>query len=598
MKKLLLAVLLVLALTLTIVSCGGDKQDPAESGTDTSAVTKAETDTEKATEKVTEKDTEEATETVPETDPETVPETDPETVPETEPETDPETETETEPETEPEMTPVYDEAFQPEGVTYGKVTFSMPASVAGSLTKDAWDGGIDHNTDLILVSFIKDDTIYKDMTIREVKELLGEDSIKRTCYTYDDPTDGTVRLNLVFHFDNHDALAPAQIFSVTVKSGFVWCVGSPSGISGELSDVALDKDVTFTFKSTPAVLTPDEAGLIKDNHDAENADNYAASIAGWMGFSSVIDAVGCSVDGSAIVWMPESSINRSPEGPVKELAGENAVRYSIKADLTKAGFGEHTIVFYVKLESGDYCEIYTTTATTEDDSIVGDASYNFDSSVNADLSSIFTFKQGLSPQDCHYVAADFDGGYKMAGINQLTTKADGTFALTLKDFKTTNGHAALLLRGNPNPDFGDANYYGHDGNNDTANPDSLSFGCAGIYVGIETVDDVAYLRLNVKGEVDGKAIPHVFKVAMSSYDLKVTDDGSTITFYEGETVLATVVLSGNDAGYATQAVVTANGETVTLDDVCAAASVASDIGLIARSSEMTFSALTLTGLGA
>ena len=64
-----------------------------------------------------------------------------------------------------EMEPCYADPFQPSGVTYGQVSFRVPADTQG-LAKDAWDNGLEHNTDLILVSFVKDGVSYENMTGR------------------------------------------------------------------------------------------------------------------------------------------------------------------------------------------------------------------------------------------------------------------------------------------------------------------------------------------------------------------------------------------------------------------------------------------------
>ena len=142
------------------------------------------------------------------------------------------------------MEPCYTDPFQPEGVTYGQVSFRVPADTQG-LTKDGWDNGLDHNTDLILVSFVKDGVAYENLTVREVKQLFGDLPLKRTCYTYESGADGSLYLNLRFHMDNHAVLKPSDFTAVTVKAGFVWCAGSPSGITSELSALTLEHDVYF-----------------------------------------------------------------------------------------------------------------------------------------------------------------------------------------------------------------------------------------------------------------------------------------------------------------------------------------------------------------
>lgn len=154
-----------------------------------------------------------------------------------------------------EMTPMYGEPFQPIGDIFGRVSFIVPDSVTG-MTKDAWDGNIDHNTDLILISYMKDGELYENKTIREIKAHLGDLAMVRTCYTFDDPENGITRLNLVFHMDDHDTLKPLDIKSVTLKAGFVWCAGSPAGITKELSKLTLDRDVTFLVKGAGGLTAP------------------------------------------------------------------------------------------------------------------------------------------------------------------------------------------------------------------------------------------------------------------------------------------------------------------------------------------------------
>ena len=57
-----------------------------------------------------------------------------------------------------EMTPMYGEQFQPEGVTFGRVSFLIPNT--NGLTKDGWDNSIEHNEDLVLISYVKDGISY------------------------------------------------------------------------------------------------------------------------------------------------------------------------------------------------------------------------------------------------------------------------------------------------------------------------------------------------------------------------------------------------------------------------------------------------------
>ncbi len=344
-------------------------------------------------------------------------------------------------------------------------------------------------------------------------------------------------------------------------------------------------------RNASQILTPDQANMIQYNIDMDHFDNYSASIAGWVGFSQPITKLGYSVDSNNITWI-SGGINTEPQDmeEIEKWAGEHAIRFGIQADLSIFPHGNHIVSFYVCLQNLDVVELYSMMAVTVDTDEITDTTMNFDSSRTPDLSEFFVFVDGLNGYQCDYTSAP----YKMSEINELVTQADGTYTMTIKNFRTENGHAAVFLRGRPDPNFGDSNYFGHDGNNDLSNPDSLSVGCAGIYVGIEDASGIPTLRINVKGtEDDTTAIPHIFKVPMSSRNLTIRDDNDTIRFYEGSKLLATVDLNGNLKGYATEAVVTlADGTTETLTDVCAAASVVSDIGFVARRVELTFDAFT------
>ena len=179
------------------------------------------------------------------------------------------------------MEPYWGQPFQPDGVSFGQVSFLVPGGTQG-LTKDAWDDRIDHNTDLILVSFVKDGVTYENLTLRQVKAQFGDLALKRTCYTYEDMPDGTLRLNLVFHMDDHATLKPSDFVAITVKAGFVWCAGSPQGISGELDSIVLEQDVTFPVNGKAgmtAVQTgamPGGDGALRFKFDRKDSESLKA----------------------------------------------------------------------------------------------------------------------------------------------------------------------------------------------------------------------------------------------------------------------------------------------------------------------------------
>ncbi len=430
-------------------------------------------------------------------------------------------------------------------------------------------------------------TYYKNPDGQET--LLSEFVVNRTSapsytVTFQD-WDGTIiRVQIVWH--GTAASAP----EAPHRDGYYftgWSVDI-SCVTEDLIAVAQYEKISSPVDPNPDAVRPSDAGLIQYNIDHKTADNRTADLVGWIGFDQPIDLIGYAVDDSSITWN-KSGINYSPEEGVKRYAGEYAVRFEWQASLSGYSYGDHTVTYYILLADQTIVRFYSMDVTIINTDTLDELTYDFDSAVEDDLSTLFEFTLGLESYKCDYTSAP----YVMNGINQLTLRTDGSYIMTLSNLKTENGHAAVLLRGIPKPDFGDPNYYGHDGNN---TEDNLSVGCAGIYVGIVTIDGSPVLRINVKGNENGLAVPHIYLVPMNSYDLIITDDNHVVTFREGSTVLATVTLTGDADGYATQAVVAlADGTTETLDQIAVAASVLSDIGFIARSVDLTFDALTLKG---
>lgn len=229
------------------------------------------------------------------------------------------------------MEPLHGEPFQPEGVTFGRVSFIVPGNTQG-LTKDAWDGNIDHNTDLILISYVKDGVVYQNKTIRQIKEHLGNLALVRTCYTYDNNADGTIRLNLVFHMDDHAALKPSDIVAVTVKAGFVWCVGSPSGISGELAGLTLDREVSF--------LTAGKAGITGVQTGNMGSEGTSLNIRFDRQDSESLKAI------SAVDLCP-SAIPGKTLGDLVTIGGETVTELVKKGNVARFNFFGNTMVFHV-----------------------------------------------------------------------------------------------------------------------------------------------------------------------------------------------------------------------------------------------------------
>lgn len=230
-----------------------------------------------------------------------------------------------------ELSPLHGEPFRPEGVTFGRVSFLVPSGTQG-LTKDAWDGDISHNTELILLSYRKDGQVYVNRTIPQIKAHLGELALVRTCYTYDQLPDGTLRLNLVFHMDDHSRLTPEDILAVTVKPGFVWCAGSPSGISGELSHLTLDREVSF--------LTRGEPGITGVQTGAMGSEGTSLHVRFNRSDSESLKAI------SAVDLCP-SAIPGKTLGDLVTIGGETVTELVKKGNVARFNFYGNTLVFHV-----------------------------------------------------------------------------------------------------------------------------------------------------------------------------------------------------------------------------------------------------------
>ncbi|MBQ7378154.1 MAG: bacterial Ig-like domain-containing protein [Clostridia bacterium] len=230
-----------------------------------------------------------------------------------------------------EMQPCYTDPFQPEGTTYGQISFRVPAGTQG-LTKDGWDNALEHNTDLILVSFVKDGVAYDNMTVPAVKEMLGDLPLKRTCYTYESGPDGSLYLNLRFHMDDHSVLKPADFTAITIKAGFVWCVGSPSGISGELSALTLDHDVYFPVNAEAGITAvqtgpmPGIDGALRINFERKDSASLKAI--------SATDLCPSAIPGKTL-------------GDLVTINGETVTDLVKKGNVARFNFYGNTMIFHI-----------------------------------------------------------------------------------------------------------------------------------------------------------------------------------------------------------------------------------------------------------
>ena len=172
---------------------------------------------------------------------------------------------------------------------------------------------------------------YEHQTVKEIKASLGNMALMRTCYTYDDVGNGKIRLNLVLHMDDHNALKPTDITLVTVKKGFVWCVGSPAGITGEMTSLTLDRDVSFFTGSAgiTAVKTGNmgsEGTSLHVRFDRKDSESLKAI--------SAVDLCPSAIPGKTL-------------GDLVTIGGETVTELVKKGNVARFNFFGDTMVFHV-----------------------------------------------------------------------------------------------------------------------------------------------------------------------------------------------------------------------------------------------------------
>ncbi len=399
-------------------------------------------------------------------------------------------------------------------------------------------------------------------------------------------------------FQNADQLGfdlkAYQDTTVTVQIAALSKLRKEIVVFAVIEDIAVPADPNYV----PA-LSPEEAGA-NNNHiqkDSQGSDNNGAWLAGWCGFSQPMVKGGYTVDGGKLTWVDGAIVE--PEPAIKDPGngGEFGMRYSIRASLSGLAAGDHEVKFYLQLEDETIVLIHEMVAEIKDLSNIGASTNDFNSDDSITLEDLFTFQIGAGPGSQYT-----EGPYKITGINQLTATMDGTYTMTIKNVASSSPQGVFFVRGTAAPDFGDPNYFGHNGNNNAENWDNLAVGCGGIYACVIEEGGKTILRISVTGNAAAgttAATLNLFKVELTGRDITVTDDNKKVCFYEGDKLLASVELTGDKGGFAEQAVVTlADGTSTTLTDLAVASTVISDIGFVARTADITFDGVSVKGLAA
>ncbi len=360
------------------------------------------------------------------------------------------------------------------------------------------------------------------------------------------------------------------------------------------------KNVSFdTFYKNGNMFFPADGGAGDKLTEIDNTVTFAAADAlqsialrGWIGFEQAIDQFGYYIDD------PEKPVygefKQTTEQGVLDAGGANASCFQITADLSALGAGEHKVGFIVKLADGTEVILREEIKVVVEGERLAQNTVTFDSAEDADLNFWFIQRPGAGAMGSLDAAP-----YKIEGINAISGNPDGVYSLSIKNLTTQMpSWNNFFIRGNAQPDGGDGNYFGADGNG------TDSVGCAGIYISMFDRAGTIYLQLNVKTLDGEKLVPHIYTQPIVSRDISVADDGSKISIYGAGNLYATIELSGardTDYGvqFANKAVITlANDKDnpATLENLAVAADVTSDIGFIARTGATTFDAFAIKSL--
>ena len=218
--------------------------------------------------------------------------------------------------------------------------------------------------------------------------------------------------------------------------------------------------------------------------------------------------------------------------------------------------------------------------------------------LQTDLTGCFNVTYGQGNDNHCFVKNGDNGPYFWMGVfNSIHTSANGAYVFSVDDVVAVNpGFASVVVRANlaANPE---GKLYGSDGNDATTS----SHGGSGIYLTM----DGSNLVINVKGYADGAYVANKFTVAVDNNDIKIADDGEKVYVLAGETLVATIAISGTkdfgiknvpaDALAETVTVTLADGTTQTVENaVVASRNNNGALGVATRGGgQITFTAISL-----
>ena len=294
----------------------------------------------------------------------------------------------------------------------------------------------------------------------------------------------------------------------------------------------------------------------------------------------------------------------------KQFGGVNGSR--MKIFIPVAGLeGENTLrVLYKDANGNEVClnKITVIMPTYDKHNFTSNIGSNFAESqdnVNLKASDIAALFDQINYGAGVDMFVSYNNGDPFYGVTHFTsmhTKPTGAYAFNINIVSTggAEGQAGFFVRGYQNASM-EKNYFGQDGNDASG----LSHGGAGIYLNYVPYETGYAIRINIKTYVEGKYVPNIYYVPVSSSNITVADDGKTVSIFTGEYLAATIAISGTqdygiadvpaDALAAKVVMTTAEG-TFELENACVSASIIdSDVGVATRTGTINFNGISLKG---
>ena len=324
------------------------------------------------------------------------------------------------------------------------------------------------------------------------------------------------------------------------------------------SDAGLKSNSFDTFYVNGEMYFPDggaDAKLDEINNTltfASASELQSIALRGWIGFDQPIDQFGYYVDNYEFIF---DEFKQATEDGVLAAGGEFATRFQINVDLSALKGDDHFVGFVVKLADGTIVQL-------REDIVIDlpelpkDITNTFTADVNAneigtgldasDLSGYFTVELPLGSEG---VVANGEGKmYSMTAISDMYADVNGKYFIKTNNLTSGNGFAfvrgykvvnsdEIIEKFDPAANFYKINnYYEMDG--------AGQMGGAGIYARIEA----GTLHIMIKyynAETVTRVGNKIYTLPVEGTELIMADDGEVVSILVGGKTCATIALSGS-----------------------------------------------------